>query len=113
MCATLAAPKKPAPPKTRGVAWVYDRETTARLIADGIPAPMVVRVGDLSWCYLVAREGKSWRLTHVRQDDSGSESYEVDLRRDGCTCPHALHRGRCVKHVPALRAALAHIGVQP
>lgn len=109
-----AVSKKAAQPKTRGVTWVYSRECSRRLIEDGIPCPMIIRVGTDTWCYLVERHGQAWRMTHVLQDDSGCCGYVVHLGLPvWCDCPsHRYGRGGC-KHVAALRAALNAIGVEP
>ncbi len=116
MTATLTRPakttRKPAPAKSRSCRWVYDAQSSARLLEDGIPCPLAITIGTDSWTYLVERDGAGWKLTHVMQDEAGCEVYYTDLRHGTCTCKAKQYRRIDCKHILAVRAALNAIGVQ-
>lgn len=109
MCVQQTAPK-PAPSKPtarRFCRWVYDAQTTLRLLEDGIPAPLCVSTARGEWAYLVTlRSDGVYEMGHARSDDEGTEVYTVDPSRGTCTCPQYMHKFECKKHAPALKAAL-------
>lgn len=91
----------------RSCRWVYDRQTTLRLLEDGIPAPLTVTTDRGQWTYHVTlRDDGVYEMSHTLADDSGCEVYEVDPSHGTCTCPQYMHRHECKKHAPALKAAL-------